>query len=72
MDPALQDRSPRTIDRFAAGNLVEIHAIRGDRQLCRRMESMGLLPGKQVTILRKVYPSFAEVVFPDGSMQPVK
>ncbi|NTB98733.1 hypothetical protein G6M84_19830 [Agrobacterium tumefaciens] len=27
---------------------------------------------QQVTILRKVYPSFAEVVFPDGSMQPVK
>ncbi|MFB4373091.1 MULTISPECIES: hypothetical protein [Agrobacterium] len=27
---------------------------------------------QQVTILRKVYPSFAEVVFPDGSIQPVK
>lgn len=27
---------------------------------------------QQVTILRKVYPSFAEVVFPDDSMQPVK
>ena len=27
---------------------------------------------QQVTILRKVYPSFAEVEFPDDSMQPVK
>lgn len=43
---------PQTIQKFAAGNLVEIHAIRGDRQLCKRMESMGLLPGKQVKILK--------------------
>ncbi|WP_262514553.1 hypothetical protein [Agrobacterium tumefaciens] len=27
---------------------------------------------QQVTILRKVYPSFAEVEFPEDSMQPVK
>ena len=27
---------------------------------------------QQVTVLRKVYPSFAEVAFPDDSMQPVK
>jgi hypothetical protein len=27
---------------------------------------------QQVTILREVYPSFAEVEFPDDSMQPVK
>ena len=27
---------------------------------------------QQVAILRKVYPSFATVEFPDDSMQPVK
>ncbi len=43
---------PKTIDCFPAGAEVEIHAVSGDRQLCKRMESMGLRPGKQVKILK--------------------
>ncbi|HEY9842353.1 MAG TPA: FeoA domain-containing protein [Candidatus Obscuribacterales bacterium] len=52
LDQTLRSRAPQTIDKFPAGCLVEIHAISGARPLCRRMESMGLLPGKQVQILR--------------------
>ncbi|PKL76140.1 MAG: hypothetical protein CVV27_11790 [Candidatus Melainabacteria bacterium HGW-Melainabacteria-1] len=42
----------QTIDHFPEGTVVEVHAIRGDRQLCKRIESMGLIPGKQVKVLK--------------------
>lgn len=49
---AISASEPRTIDCFPEGSLVEIHAISGDRQLCKRMESMGLIPGRQVRVLK--------------------
>lgn len=52
LEQAFINSEPRKIQGFAAGTLVEIHAISGDRQLCKRMESMGLLPGKQVKVLK--------------------
>lgn len=52
LDQSFLNSDPRPLQGFAVGSLVEIHQIRGDRQLCRRMESMGLLSGKQVKILK--------------------
>lgn len=52
LNASLQFGEPQTIDRFPEGAQVQIHAIRGDRLLCKRMESMGLMSGKEVTILK--------------------
>ncbi|MGV3523976.1 MAG: FeoA family protein [Candidatus Sericytochromatia bacterium] len=42
----------QSIDRFPEQAEVEIVAIRGERQLCKRMESMGLVPGRRVRVLK--------------------
>ena len=43
---------PQTIESFPEGVEVMISAVQGERQLCKRMESMGLSMGKQVKVLK--------------------
>ena len=43
---------PQTIERFPEGVEIMISSVRGERQLCKRMESMGLSMGKQVKVLK--------------------
>jgi len=45
-------RGPQGIETFPEGAVLEIHAISGDRQLCCRLESMGLVPGKRIQVLK--------------------
>lgn len=51
-EASLQDAEPQPIEFFTAGKWVHICAVRGERQLCQRLESMGLLPGRRVQILK--------------------
>ena len=41
------------IEKFPAGARVEIVGVQGERKFCQRLESMGLLPGKQIHILKR-------------------
>ena len=43
---------PQSITNFPEGSLVELSAVSGQKSLCKRLESMGLLPGKKVKILK--------------------
>lgn len=43
---------PQRISLFPEGSVVELTAVRGESALCRRLESMGLLSGKSVTLLK--------------------
>lgn len=57
VDTLIQDlpltlSAPQPIEQFSEGTLVELSAITGERNFCRRLESMGLAPGKQVRILK--------------------
>lgn len=49
---ALASLAPQPIVNFPEGARVELYSLSGDRSLCRRLESMGLIPGKHVQILK--------------------
>ena len=44
--------APQSITHFPEGAVVELLAVSGQRSLCLRLESMGLLPGKRVQVLK--------------------
>ncbi|MBF2055125.1 MAG: FeoA domain-containing protein [Candidatus Sericytochromatia bacterium] len=44
--------APQSIAAFSEGACVQIRALSGDRQLCLRLESMGLAVGKEVQVLK--------------------
>lgn len=46
-------KQAEAIESFPAGARVEIVGVQGDHKFCQRLESMGLLPGKRVHILKR-------------------
>lgn len=44
--------TPQSIADFPEGARVQIRLLSGDRQLCLRLESMGLAVGKEVQVLK--------------------
>lgn len=49
--PVIKRSQP--IAEFEGGARVKITEIKGDEQLCHRLLSMGIFPGREVHILRK-------------------
>lgn len=50
--PVLIKEGIHPIQLFATGSQVRIHALKGERELCKRLESMGIQSGKTITILK--------------------
>lgn len=50
--PVLIKEGIHPIQLFAAGSQVRLHALKGERELCKRLESMGIQSGKTITVLR--------------------
>jgi Fe2+ transport system protein FeoA len=50
--PVVLKEGTYPIQLFPAGSQVLIHGLKGERELCKRLESMGIQAGKTITILR--------------------
>lgn len=52
-DRSVRSSHAQPIADFKSGARVKITEIKGDKQLCHRLLSMGIFPGREVHILRK-------------------